>query len=64
MGERDFHAGVSRLTLVPEAIFTLSHRIQLKAGLPLGLTRSTPYVGAQFQLTWQVGKHQGRQERH
>ena len=61
VGEHDFQGGQGRLALVPEAIFTLSHRIQLKAGLPLGLTRSTPDVGAQFQLTWKFGKHEGRQ---
>ncbi len=61
VGEHDFQSGTGRLALVPEAIVTLNHRIQLKAGLPLGLTRSTPDVGAQFQLTWKFGKMGGRQ---
>ena len=45
---------------VPEVIFMPSYHWELKAGMPLGVTRATPDVGFQFQLTWKFG-HEGRQ---
>ena len=60
VGEHGFHDGSNRLAVVPEFIFSPSHRWEIKAGVPLGTTRSTPDVGLQFQLTWKFG-HEGRQ---
>ena len=60
VGNHGFHDGSTRLAVVPELIFSPNHRWELKAGVPLGATRSTPDVGFQFQLTWKFG-HTGRQ---
>ena len=55
-GAHDFHDGSTRLAVVPEVIFAPSHRSELKAGVPLGVTRATPDAGFQFQLTWKFGR--------
>ena len=57
-GAHDFHDGSTRLAVVPEVIFTPKHRWELKAGVPLGATRSTPDAGFQFQLTWKFGREE------
>lgn len=60
VGEHGFHDGSTRLAVVPELIFSPNHHWELKAGVPLGATHSTPDVGFQFQLTWKFGR-EGRQ---
>ena len=61
VGEREFHAGVTRLAIVPEVILAPNHRWEIKAGVPLGATRATPDVGLQLQVTLKFGKHDARQ---
>ncbi len=61
VGEREFREGVTRLAIVPEVILAPSHRWEIKAGVPLGVTRATPDAGLQLQITWKFGKHDARQ---
>jgi len=56
LGEHDFASGETRAALVPEAIWRAGERWELKAGVPLGLTSSTPGVGVQFQVSWKFGE--------
>lgn len=56
LGEHDFHSGETRAALVPEGIFHAGQHWEIKAGVPVGLTASTPSVGAQLQLTWKFGE--------
>jgi hypothetical protein len=56
VGEHDFHSGETRAALVPEAIWRAGEHWELKAGVPLGLTSSTPDVGVQVQVTWKFGE--------
>lgn len=59
VGVHDFHQDITRMAVVPEWIYAPSHHWEIKTGLPLGVTRSTPDVGVQFQITWKFGE--GRQ---
>jgi hypothetical protein len=56
VGEHDFHSGETRAALVPEAIWRAGERWEIKGGLPVGLTRSTPDIGVQLQVTWKFGE--------
>lgn len=56
MGDHEYLTGTSRAAIVPEVIFAPNHRWEVKAGLPLGLTRETPNVGLQLQVTWKFGE--------
>ena len=40
----------------PEGIWKAGARWELKAGIPVGLTASTPDVGVQVQVTWKFGE--------
>lgn len=60
LGEHDYASGAGLLAIEPEIILGASHHWEIKAGVPVGLTRATPAVGAQFEITWKFG-HVGRQ---
>lgn len=55
LGEHDFTSGETRLAVEPEGILRAGERWELKAGVPIGLTASTPDVGVQVQVTWKFG---------
>lgn len=59
VGEHDFQGGETRGLVVPEMIFELHPRWELKTSIPLGATASSPDVGFQLQLLWKFGE--GRQ---
>jgi len=61
LGEHDFNidGGKTHLAIEPEGIWKAGARWELKAGIPVGLTASTPDVGVQVQVTWKFGE--GRQ---
>lgn len=59
VGEHEFSEDVTRGALVPEVIFAPSHTWEIKLGMPLGLTRETPDLGVQFQVTWKFGRGRG-----
>ena len=48
--------GSSDVALVPEVIYYVGPHMELKFGLPLGLTSSTPGVGVQVQIAIAFGK--------
>jgi len=56
IGDHEYVTGTSRTAIVPEVIFEASHRWELKAGVPFGLTHDSPHVGVQFQVTWKFGE--------
>jgi hypothetical protein len=56
IGEHDFHSRVTRLAIVPEGILKAGERWEIKGGIPVGLTSSTPDVGVQLQVTWKFGE--------
>ncbi len=56
VGDHEYAFDTSRTALVPEVILAPSHHWEFKVGVPLGLTRETPNVGAQFQITWKFGE--------
>lgn len=49
-GATDTATGETLLAVQPEVIFFASHHLELKVGLPIGLTRATPDVGVRFQV--------------
>lgn len=49
-GETETATGNTRLSVQPEVIFFATHYLELKAGVPLGLTASTPDIGVRFQV--------------
>jgi len=55
IGQHDFHEESTQFAVVPEIIFTPHPRWEIKAGVPLGATSSTPGVGVQLQVTWKFG---------
>jgi len=59
LGQHDFNSGETLLAIEPEGILKAGERWELKAGIPIGLTASTPDVGVQLQVTWKFGE--GRQ---
>ena len=60
LGEHDFHSHQTRAFVVPEMIFELHPRWELKTAIPVGATASTPNLGIQMQLLWKFGET-GRQ---
>ncbi|HTK96199.1 MAG TPA: hypothetical protein VL382_11245, partial [Terriglobales bacterium] len=56
VGEHDFHSRETRLALVPEGIVRAGEHWEIKGGIPVGLTSSTPDVGVQVQVTWKFGE--------
>ena len=56
VGRHDFHSGLTEAALVPEGIWKAGEHWELKAGIPVGLTSSTPDVGVQVQVTWKFGE--------
>lgn len=55
-GATDTATGETQLAVQPEIIFFASHHVELKAGLPVGLTRATPDVGVRFQVAFLWGQ--------
>lgn len=49
-GETETATGTTRLTVQPELIFFAGHHLELKAGIPVGVTASSPDVGIRVQL--------------
>lgn len=49
-GETETATGNTRLAVQPELILFANHHLELKAGIPIGLTGSTPDVGIHFQI--------------
>ena len=58
IGSHDLAAHTTEMAIVPEVIFVPDHPWEMKFGLPVGLTKSTPDIGIQLQLTWKFGKNQ------
>ena len=56
VGQHSFHSGETQAALVPEGIWKAGEHWELKAGIPVGLTSSTPDVGVQMQVTWKFGE--------
>ncbi len=54
LGETETHTGETRLALQPEMIFWANRHLELKVGIPVGLTSATPAIGvrAQIAITW------------
>ena len=59
-GRHDFNGSITEASIAPEVIYSLGEHWELKAAVPIGMSSSTPTVGAQFRLTWKVG-HSERQ---
>ena len=51
VGESNLTEGETEIFLAPEIILSPGERLELKAAVPIGLTRSTPNWGVQFQIT-------------
>jgi hypothetical protein len=49
-GRTDTATGETKLSVQPEVIFFAGHHVELKAGLPVGLTSTTPDIGVRFEL--------------
>ncbi len=56
LGETDTATGHTELVVQPEMIFFGNARWELKAGVPIGLTRSSPNIGVRAQVTWIFGR--------
>lgn len=54
LGETDTNTGETELAIQPEMIFWVNNHLELKVGVPVGLTSSTPDVGvrAQVAIIW------------
>ncbi len=50
LGATDTNTGETELAVQPEIIFWANRHLELKAGVPIGLTSSTPDVGVRWQL--------------
>ncbi len=56
LGETDTATGRTELGIQPEMIYYVSPHWELKLGVPLGLTRSSPGIGVRAQVTWIFGR--------
>jgi len=56
LGETNTATGRTELAIQPEMIYYVSPHWELKLGVPLGLTRSSPGIGARAQITWIFGR--------
>ena len=56
-GESNLSEGETDAFLAPEMILDLGGHAELKWALPIGLTKSSPNWGVQFQLTIFLGEH-------
>ncbi|MFQ5723247.1 MAG: hypothetical protein ACE5G6_02050 [Terriglobia bacterium] len=54
LGETETRTGETELALQPEIIFWVNRHLEIKVGVPVGLTSSTPDVGvrAQIAIVW------------
>ncbi|MFQ5778759.1 MAG: hypothetical protein ACE5IP_12205 [Terriglobia bacterium] len=54
LGETETRTGQTELAIQPEIIFWANRHLELKVGIPVGLTSSTPDIGvrAQIAITW------------
>lgn len=60
IGETDIAAHATRVAVAPEAIFAPNHHWEIKAAVPLGVTKAAPTLGLQVAVTWKFGE-KGRQ---
>lgn len=51
LGQTETRTGKTRLALQPEIIFWRNQHLELKVGVPVGLTSSTPGIGVRAQIT-------------
>ncbi len=60
VGQTDLAQHATQVAVVPEAIVAPNHHWEIKLGIPVGLTESTPSIGMQVGVTWKFGE-KGRQ---
>jgi hypothetical protein len=60
IGSTDFANHQTALSIAPEAIFAPNHHWEIKAAVPVGVTKAAPTVGFQLAVVWKFGE-KGRQ---
>jgi hypothetical protein len=57
LGTTDTSTGHTEIVAQPEMIYYVSPHWELKCGVPIGLTHSSPRIGVRAQVAWIFGGH-------
>jgi hypothetical protein len=60
IGSTDIASHQTTISIAPEAIFAPNHHWEIKAAVPIGVTKAASPVGVQVAVVWKFGEH-GRQ---